>query len=147
MKEFEEYAKNLGVQIKQLPNGHYQLKGKLLVNYWPESKHRTVYYAGTKFGYKDISPKEAICMANRPPYKQQEQVKRRKPQFYRRIKIKLLRARSNCHWCNQPLVYKTATIEHLIPLKRSGLDEENNIKLVCRECNLKRGAEMPELKD
>lgn len=42
------FAKKNNVQIIDKGNGHIQLKGKLLVNYYPESKFKTAYISGMK---------------------------------------------------------------------------------------------------
>ncbi len=145
MKELIELAKKYNVQIKEHPNGHFHIRGKLLVNYWPDSKNRTVYIAGTKYGFNNMSPEMAVEMSTREPYKQRLKVKRKKQGFYWHIKKELFKKIKNCHWCNVPLTKETVTLEHIIPLKRGGLDNRNNMTLACWSCNKKRGCNMPEL--
>lgn len=43
-----------------------------------------------------------------------------------------------CYWCNVPMNYSQATLEHLIPKSQGGKLEKENIRLACRECNQQR---------
>ncbi len=128
-----------------LTPGHFYIGGKLLVNYWPESKNRTAYIAGTKYGFYNMSLEMAVNLSLKEPYIQRLKVKRKKQGFYYYIKKELFKKIKNCKWCNTPLTMEMATLEHVIPLKRGGLDNKNNMTLACWSCNKKRGCNMPEL--
>jgi hypothetical protein len=60
------------------------------------------------------------------------------------------RANHRCEYCQAPeLVFNFPfEVEHIIPLSRQGANEEANLALACRSCNLRKGtrtsAIMPE---
>jgi len=156
VKELTALATAAGLTVEcRGMNGHYQIKGgALLVNYYPLSKNRTAYVSGTNRGPKGVSPAEAIAMANRPPkFRGAVKRKQRYPSTKRRIRTKLMKKqRGLCCFCKEPMEVtdditnmKQATFEHVIPLARGGLDNVNNIKLSCRQCNADRGHDMPEI--
>ena len=41
----------------------------------------------------------------------------------------------NCHYCNQPMDYDDAQIDHVIPRVRGGSDAPINLVLACPSCN------------
>ena len=133
------------VQVKNCGNGHLQLLGKLLVNYYPESKRRTAYVDGTKTSKNNVEPDEAIRMTMTPPKITSNKDKRSKPNTNRKRKVLLFKRIKSCHWCSTPLTLKIATLEHVIPLARGGLDNMNNLTLACEKCNSERGCNMPEI--
>ncbi len=126
-------------------NGHYQVKGgPMLVNWYPLSANQTAYVKATKKGIKHATPEQVIKMALSAPDVQAEKVTRNSGRASR-AKRRLLKTHPFCHWCNTPLGTETATLEHIIPLKRGGLDHHNNMTLACADCNHGRGHNMPEL--
>lgn len=143
-----------GLTVKDCGNGHLQITGgPLLVNYYPESKRRSAYIAGTTQRYEHVSIQKAIEMAmEAPPVAHGERKDNRKGS-YRSAKIKMLGRFPFCHWCHHKLSIdgvdpntRKATMEHVIPLHRGGLDNANNRVLACEGCNHGRGHEMPEVK-
>lgn len=78
LKELKSIAKSRGIELTVRPNGHIQIHGKLLVNYYPLSKTRTAYIAGTTGGVKNTTPKEAIRMSQKPPKCTDKPAKRKK---------------------------------------------------------------------
>lgn len=138
-------AKKNNVEYIDKGKGHIQLKGVLLVNYYPDSKLRTAYINGMKGSTKHVTPEKAVMMANEAPMK--NGIKDGRKKSYRRDKIRLLKKHPFCHWCNKSLTIETATIEHLIPLGMGGINNANNYALACEECNHERGCSMPELKN
>jgi len=134
------------LSISVLNHGHVQIKGGLLlVNYYPNSKNRTAYIGQTKKGVRHVSPIQAVQMAIEQPKMTGEKVKRKSRLKW---KIKRLKKQPNCCWCNKPMHLDNsddalyATIEHVVPLIRGGLDNYNNIKLACNKCNSERGHNM-----
>jgi hypothetical protein len=140
-------------------NGHLQITGgPLLVNYYPMSKGRTAYVAGTTRRHAYVSPEDAVAMAFAAPPKaygdrKSDRVFSGQSRNRRKI-VSRLRGKNgdNCHWCKEIMVFYgdgplRATIEHVIPLDRGGLDNPNNIVLAHKKCNHKRGSDMPELED
>ena len=145
MKDLERLARLAGVSVTYCGNGHIQLKGKLLVNYYPESKKKTAYVAGTVGAKKFVSFDDALRMANEVPMKFPDRKAGRK-KSYKSSRNKLLKKYPFCHWCAIELTTETATIEHIIPLAKGGLNNMNNYALACEKCNQERGCDMPELK-
>lgn len=137
----EEKAKKAGVECIDKGNGHFQLKGALLVNYYPKSKTRTAYVAGTAKGMKHVTADQAIAMCFEAPVG--KKVPRK--QNYRKEKEKLLLRSNQCHWCGIELTIETATLDHKVPLSRGGLNNFNNYVLACYCCNQRRGNSMTEL--
>jgi HNH endonuclease len=58
--------------------------------------------------------------------------------FYTRVAD---RANHRCEYCHAPeLVFNFPfEVEHIIPLSQQGTDEEANLALACRSCNLRKG--------
>lgn len=132
-----------GIAYKDCGHGHYQVLGKLLVNYYPTSKKRSAYIAGTTKALTNISVPDAFALSQSVPAGL-EPTKRK--QSYRKIKERMLKKSNVCHWCQCKLNSTTATVDHFVPLSKGGLDHSNNRVLACEPCNQKRGNWMPELK-
>jgi hypothetical protein len=144
IKKLRKACDERGAKLIERDNGHFQIQGALLVNYYPLSKKRSAYVAGTKCKRVDVDHKDAVDMAFRPP-KANGLKDARNRKGYFKIKQKLLAKNSTCHWCKCRLTKETATLEHIIPLARGGLDNPNNMTLACEPCNKGRGSDMPEL--
>jgi len=147
-------ARKRGCTVVQKGNhGHFQITGgPLLVNYYPTSRKRSAYVAGTTERYEHVSPEDAVAMAFAPPPVASGGRKAERKKGYRAEKLKLLKIKPHCHWCKHKLSIdgevsgtRKATMEHIIPLKRGGLDNANNRVLACEICNQSRGHAMPEL--
>jgi 5-methylcytosine-specific restriction endonuclease McrA len=149
MKEISQLvsaAQGRGLSIKDCGNGHIQIiGGPLLVNYYPTSKRRSVYIGGTTRRYEHITPERAVDLCFEAPAIRREYISDRKGN-YRPLRKRMLRKDPHCHWCRCDLNINNSTADHVIPLQRGGLDNENNIVLACEPCNTKRGHSMPELK-
>ena len=139
--DFKTKAEQAGVEFIDKGNGHIQLKGPLLVNYYPKSKTRTAYIAGTSKGTKHVTPEQAIQMCFEVP----KGAKQPRKKGYFKEKQRLLKRSDRCHWCDEKLSIKTATLDHKVPLSKGGLNNFNNYVLACYDCNQKRGNVMPEL--
>lgn len=65
----------------------------------------------------------------------------------KRLKRERLFARDGgaCFWCGKALNHRTATIDHLHPIRDGGCNHDSNLVLSCRKCNLKR-EKMPQKK-
>ncbi len=151
-------AKGLMVKFLGPIGSHVQIIGPLLCNYYPDSKKRSAYVAGTTQRKNNVTLEEAVEMALKAPVLRPEQRKdwRRASGTTngRRRIVSRLRGKfgDNCHWCKEIMVFfgdgpLRATIEHVIPLDRGGLDNENNMRLAHKKCNNKRGNNMPELEE
>ena len=129
-----------GIELEIKSNGHAQLRGPLLVNYYPFSKALTAYVKNTTEGRKGVTPKEAVDMC----FKEPSGIKKAKRRVsYKRVRALLIeRGFDKCHWCKLPLTLETS---HIVPLSRGGLDCMQNFTLACHVCNEARGSDMPEL--
>ena len=138
-------AQGRGLTIKDCGNGHIQIiGGPLLVNYYPTSKRRSAYIEGTTRRYEFVTPERAVEICFEPPEIRREHVSQRRGK-YRPLRKKMIAKDPHCYWCRCELSLNTSTADHVIPLHRGGLDNENNIVLACEPCNTKRGHSMPEL--
>lgn len=139
-------AQGKGLTIKDCGNGHIQIiGGPLLVNYYPTSKHRSLYIAGTTRKLDHVTPEKAIDMCFTAPPVRQHLNDQRKGK-YRNLRKRMVAKDPHCYWFRIPLTLNNSTADHVIPLHRGGLDNENNIVLACEPCTTKRGHDMPELK-
>lgn len=145
MKPFDRFRKQVeaaGLAAVDRGQGHWQITGgKLLVNYYPAKQ--TIYVAGMvgsvrgDYGAAIASTRELPHVCGPRDH--------RKRASYRKVRMKMLRKSTACHWCKSPLTIDTSTIDHVIPLSRGGLDNANNRVLACEPCNSGRGNQMPEL--
>lgn len=147
-KNFCKKAEEAGLIPIDHGNGHWQLTGgPLIVNYYPHSKRQTIYVCGTTGGTNFASLGDAIQAVLKAPSLKNHLEKCQRSQNKSRTFKKRLFKRSNlCNWCGIALTRDTATLDHVIPLARGGLDNMNNVVLACQPCNQKRGCDMPELK-
>lgn len=143
--KIKQLAVARGIEYKEVSPGHIQLKGALLVNYYPNSKKKSAYVAGTKKASRHVTPEEAIEMCFNAPTAQAP-IECRKGNSRRKRAAMLKKGITRCYWCKGPLTIDTSTIEHIIPLARGGLENANNRTLSCNPCNRDRGSNMPELK-
>lgn len=143
LDELHRLADLNGLTVREVAPGHFHVFGRgLLVNWWPFSKNRTAHVARTRVSRKMVTPLEVVRMAiMAPPII--GSCKRKGS--YCRHKRWLLKRDPRCRWCTCELTEETATIEHVIPLARGGLDNRNNYALACKPCNSIRGSDMPEL--
>ena len=142
--ELKRLCKKQDIDLVELPNGHFQIKGKLLVNYYPDSKKRTCYVAGTVQGKRACTPRQAIEMANTAPEVSHKKDSRSGGSRAKRAAL-IKKGVTDCRWCKKPLTLDDSTLEHVIPLNRGGLDNANNRTLACADCNHDRADGMPEL--
>lgn len=135
-------SKARGIEVKDCGNGHFQIMGRVMVNYYPNSKRKSAYISGTTKAVQWVDVGRAFDLSQQLP--EGLPVAKRK-QSYKRAKSKVLKKSDRCHWCGCKLTAETATMEHVVPLSRGGLDHHNNRVLACYPCNQKRGNSMPEV--
>lgn len=144
--DLRDAAAARGATVTECGAGHFQIRGRLLVNYYPFSKKRTAYVAQTTHGKHGASPTEAVDMAFRaPPMADAEHKDERGGNGKRKRKKAWIKSNGACHWCGARMHWNEGTIEHVIPLARGGLDNANNRVFACKPCNHGRGHDMPEL--
>jgi 5-methylcytosine-specific restriction endonuclease McrA len=142
-----------GAQVNVLANGHFQIKGSLLVNYYPFAKRRTAYIAATTRGIPHATIAQAVALAFEPPSMADAGVKAKRGSkgFYSRWRRQMWKAGfRTCHWCGVSMNRihghpRQLTCDHKIPLARGGLDNPNNFVPACLKCNQERGHAMPEI--
>jgi hypothetical protein len=141
--DFKRDVEAAGLQPHDCGHGHWQIKGgALLVNVYPfTAKGIKVYLAGTVRGRLVSGFGDAILLAISPRGVEGPRAKRRPS--YRAVKRRMLARSNKCHWCKCVLTAPTATLDHLVPLSKGGLDNPNNWVLACEPCNTKRGSQMP----
>lgn len=142
-----QLAEARGLTLIDRGQGHIQLVGgPLLVNYYPLAKKKSAYVAGTTSRVVNVTPEQVVEMAFQPPEIGTARKDKRKGN-YRPLKRRMMKGQRKvkCHWCPTLIGLDTATIDHVIPLYRGGLDNANNRVLACGPCNHKRGHAMPEL--
>jgi hypothetical protein len=144
VSDLRDAAKARGAEVLDKGSGHFHIRGRLLVNYYPFSKKRSAYVAGTTRAETHVSATQAVAMAFDAPQLAGKATKRRKNSKWRRQCLMKAKGR-NCHWCQALLTLETSTLDHVIPLSRGGLDNANNVVLSCEPCNHARGNVMPEL--
>lgn len=131
-----------GIELIEKPNRHFQLKGAMLVNYYPCARTRTLYVAGTAGALKHATAEKAVAIATgRNDFTCGNKVERKSS--YRAVKRALFKHSQICHWCQTSLTLLTATVDHVIPLSRGGLNNMNNYVLACAPCNHGRGNSLP----
>lgn len=150
LKDLERICEFHHVELILKGNAHYQLKGPLLVNYYPLSSKKTAYVAGTTGGRKHVTPEQAVKMCFQAPSDSCKKAKRSGNYYKKKRQLWFKKKIRNCKWCEMPLTLEpnqknSATLEHIIPLNRGGLNNMNNMTLACEPCNQKRGSGMPEL--
>lgn len=143
MQTMAMLSEQLGIEVKDCGKGHYQILGKMTVNYYPLSKQRTAYIAQTNSGIKGVDPKKAFELSQDVPVGLNPTPRRKAG--YTKVKLKMYKKSNLCHWCGIKLIPSQATVDHVVPLSRGGLDHHNNRVLACEPCNRSRGNKMPEL--
>lgn len=153
--QLRQLAAARGAILNVNANGHFQIRGLLLVNYYPFAKKRTAYVAATTRGRTRVTPEQAVAMAfEAPPIAPVTRKDRRgNSGKYQRWKRKQwAMGLRECHWqCGGPLMVRDHTspwhftVDHKIPLHRGGLDNPNNFVGAHSICNQRRGHDMPEL--
>jgi hypothetical protein len=144
MRRLFKAAKDSNVEVVKKINGHFQLKGPLMVNYYPYSKSKSAYVAGTLRSVKNVTPENAVKMCFEQPKSQGANHRRKRNT--RKLRAALIRKGiTTCYWCGITLTLDTSTVEHIIPLSTNGLDNANNRTLACEPCNKARGNIMLEL--
>lgn len=131
------------IEIIECSHYHYQIKGPLLVNYYPTTG--TAYVDGTTGAIKNQSPAQAIALAFKVPKLNGARKDKRRRRGYKGPKNRLFDKHPFCYWCSKPLTRNTTTLDHKIPLNAGGLDNANNFVIACDPCNKRRGCSMPEI--
>lgn len=144
MNELEFFCHQYGVKLVHKGGTHYQLTGKMVVNYYPGSRKQTAYLNGATHGKSGVTAEQAVRMAMEVP-EIVPKCKRLRRKNDRAWKKSVLAKFPFCHWCGKLLDVSTATVDHVIPLSRGGANFSSNKVLSCFNCNHERGNHMPEV--
>src|SRR5690606_34861041 len=128
---------------------HFQIKGVYLVNYYPLAKTQSLYVAGTVGSVKRASPDKAVQIAaGESGFKLNAEKAERKRRSYKAERKRLWNAGARaCYWCKVAFnSFAEATLEHIVPLSKGGLDNPNNYALAHKECNHGRGNLLPHVR-
>lgn len=142
--DFAALAESEGLQALDRGHGHWQVRGKIIVNYYPHARRGpTIYINGTRQALGTGTPAKVMKLANsQPPLRPGTAGPRPRPEWVKRQRARLFKRDPRCHWCRAPLTLETATLEHIIPRARGGSDYPDNLTLACLECNFQRGCDM-----
>lgn len=150
--QFRKLAKRFEVQVVDHGNGHWQVRSRLIVNYYPFSKRgATIFVNGQSNAVIHGSMEDAIKAALLPPgvVRIEERLSTGRSRTERR---RLWAKDQYCYWCRVRLALTPsasglplATLDHFIPLGRGGTNRRENLVLACNPCNHRRGSDMPEL--
>jgi len=137
-RTFERKCLEVGLVALDRGKGHWQVKGKLLVNFYPDKG--TIYIAGTTKGVYVEGIEQVIKATDTlPDAFSSEWFKREERKQNTKHKQRLFRAHPYCHICGLKVEYKEASVDHMIPLSKGGLNNANNFKLAHISCNQERG--------
>lgn len=59
------------------------------------------------------------------------------------VKVITRAQRGKCAWCREPLSIGQRHVDHIMPLALGGSNDRQNIQVLCRDCNLSKGAKHP----
>lgn len=154
INQIKAIAEERGVQFNNCGNGHVQLVGAVLVNYYPLSKKRTAYIGGTTEGKNYVQPEQAVRMALSPLKKDVAGITpgKRRSKGYKGARGSIWRKQNGkCHYCKFPMLLSGnptdddyMTIDHVFPLAKGGLDNANNRVGACLKCNQDKADKLPE---
>lgn len=46
---------------------------------------------------------------------------------------------TQCRYCGKKLIYNTISFDHIIPLGREGKKDKDNLHIICKTCNRRKG--------
>ena len=137
---FETFLKRCevaGLSAKECSPYHWQvIGGKHLVNYFHGKRGASVHIARTNHSVPG-SDEAAIRCANELPG--EIDPSKRKKSGYTKYKHRLWQRSNLCAICKQVMEYKNATVDHIIPISRGGMNNPNNYQLAHELCNSKKG--------
>ena len=144
-REFSGLALAKGVRVIDLCDGRWRVLGKLVVDYHPF--HRRGPWAGVRGArsrWIRRSPERAIALACGSEWLPLIRFKRRPKRLStheRRSHLRksYLRAGGICCICGEHVPPDEASLEHLVPLSRGGLNVPENFGMSHKRCNSKRG--------
>ena len=141
---YREAAENAGLSWERKGSGHYHIKGgAYLVNVYPNARTPSAYVDGTTRGVKPCSPARAVELAMAIGIEARRKDERSSRDRYRRWKRKQYRGGIVlCYLCGHGVPRRQASVDHVIPLDKGGLDEPKNWRIAHIGCNQRKDAEV-----
>lgn len=145
IEKLKKLCKQASLELTDCGFGHFQVKGKYLVNYYPLSKKQSAYIAGTIGAIEHVTPGWAVAMANGKNWHKLPAENDKRKSSYVKARRRLWNAGiRHCRWCKVAFTaFEETTLEHVIPLSKGGLDNPNNHDLAHKDCNNARGNLLP----
>ena len=136
---FETFLKKCekaGLKAKECSPYHWQVfGGKFLVNYFNGRRGRTVYVGQTTHGIPGSDEIAIRCAKELPKVECDD----RKPFGYKKFKKRMFKKSNICYLCLRSMTFEEASVDHVIPLSKGGLNHHNNYRLAHERCNQQKG--------
>ena len=146
-QEFSRQVKASNLTPHDCGSLHWQIRGgRYCVNFYPTTKNGPTFYVNaTNTGVRHkVTVDDAILAAFNPMHKRKvKRTRRRRSDFYKNVRKRLLKDDPRCYWCRRSLGTKTATNDHIIPLSKGGTNGIDNQTLACYDCNQNRRDNLP----
>ena len=130
---FQKKCQVAGLTAKECSLYHWQvLGGKFLVNYFHGKRGASVHIGKTNHAIAGTD-EVAIRSANHLPGGIDES--KRKYGGYKKYKKRLWAKSRLCALCKIGMTFEDASVDHIIPISRGGMNNPANYQLTHRECN------------
>lgn len=123
---------------------HVQVRGVILVNWYPLSQRQMMYVSGTVAGVISATAKQVISAARGIDIRTGQQKFAERKRSYAADTDRLFKLHcGRCFWCKTITPRKLGTTDHVIALSKGGANNMNNYVYACHGCNQRRGNALP----